>query len=71
MSRSDADRFASRPQGLTRGSARRASFLLLATLALAGCSGEAKVAHESVRPVKAMVIGEADRAVPHVSTTSP
>jgi RND family efflux transporter MFP subunit len=61
MSRSDADRFASRPQELTRGRAGRASLVLLAALALAGCSGEAKVAQESVRPVKAIVVGEADR----------
>ena len=62
MSQFDADRFAPRPQGLTYGRARRASILLLATLALAGCSGEAKVAHESIRPVKAIVIGDADRS---------
>ncbi len=61
MSRSDADRFASRPQGLTRDRAGRACLLLFAALGLAGCSGEAKVAQESVRPVKAIVIGEADR----------
>jgi RND family efflux transporter MFP subunit len=36
---------------------------LLAALAaaLAGCSGEAKVAQEIIRPVKAIVVGEADR----------
>lgn len=63
MSQHDADRFAPRPQGLARGRARWPSLLVLAALAgaIAGCSGEAKVAQESVRPVKAIVVGEADR----------
>jgi membrane fusion protein, multidrug efflux system len=61
MSRHDADRFAARPQASLRR--RWLPLLLIVPLAaaLAGCKGEAKVAQESVRPVKAIIVAEAER----------
>ena len=62
MFRPDADRFAPRPQVPSRGLRRWLPLLLIVPLAgaLAGCSGEAKVAQQGVRPVKAIVVAEAE-----------
>ena len=65
MFRPDADRFAPGSQVPVRVRPRRLWLPLFLAVplagALAGCTGEAKVAQESVRPVKAIIVAEAER----------
>lgn len=63
MLRPNADPFTPRPQESSQVAGRWLALLLLVPLAgaAAGCSGEAKVAQQSVRPVKAIVVAEGER----------
>lgn len=65
MSGRDAERFAPRPQESAGVNLRRRwlPFLVLFPLTggLAACTGEAKVAQDVVRPVKAVIVGAAER----------